>query len=78
MNLRNHLVKIVAEFFYAYFLLGGDEDAGGLLLGYPAVFKLFQGPVAVSFWLQGEFVVGLVAVGVDLVEDDEYGLSGGS
>ena len=77
MNLRNHLVQIVAEFFYADALLGGDEDAGGLFLGDPAVFQLVQGAVPVVFRFQGELVVRLVGIGVHFVENDKDGLVDG-
>ena len=70
MNLRNHLVKVVAEFFYADALFRRDEDARGFLHGDPAVLELFQRAVPVVFRLQGEFVVGLVGIGVHFVEHD--------
>ena len=75
MNLRNNLVKVVAEFFYAYPLFGRQEDAGGLFLGNPAVFELFQGAVDGLPGLQRELVVGLVGVSVHLVENNVAGLS---
>ena len=78
MNLRNYLVKVVAEFFYAYLLLGRYEDARGLLLGDPAVLELVQGAVHGLLGLEGELVVGLVGVGIHLVEDHQHGLSGGT
>ena len=78
MNLRDDLIQVVAEFFYADFLPGRYEDARGLFLGDPAALELFQGAVDGLFGLQGEFVIGLVGVGVHLVEDHVYGLVGGA
>ena len=78
MNLRNYLVKVVAEFFYTYLLLSADEDAGGLFLCYPAALEFFQRAVDGLLGREGEFVVGFVGVGVHFVEDHVDGLVGGA
>ena len=70
MDLRNHLVDVVAEFLYADLFLGGNEDTGHLFLGYPAVFQFFQRPVGLCFRLQAEFVIFLILILVNLVEYD--------
>lgn len=74
MNLRNYLIKVVAEFFYAYLLLGRYEYARSLFLGNPAVLELFKRAVCGLFWLQGELIIGLIGVGVHLVENNVAGL----
>lgn len=74
MNLRNYLIKVVAEFFYTYLLLGRYEYTRSLFLCNPAMLELFQGAVCGLFWLQGEFVIGLIGVGVHLVENNVAGL----
>ena len=70
MDLRNHLVDVVAEFLYTDLFLGRNEDAGHLFLGYPAVFQFFQRPVGLCFRLQAEFVIFLILILVNLVEYD--------
>ena len=45
MYLRNHLVKVVAEFFYVDFLLGGNEDARTLLVRNPEVLQFIESAV---------------------------------
>ena len=70
MNLRNNLIKVVAEFFYAYFLLGRNEDARRLFLCNPAVLEFFQRSIDGLFGFQGEFVVRLVGIGIHLVENN--------
>ena len=77
MNLRNHLVDVVAEFFYAGLFDGGNEDAGRLFLGNPAVPEFFEGPVFRSFGLQGIFVVFFVCVVVYLIEYHIHRFVGG-
>ena len=74
MNLRNDFIKVVAEFFYTNLFLGRYEDAGSLFLRNPTVLEFFQRAVCGLFWLKGEFVVGLVGVGVHLVENNVAGL----
>ena len=74
MNLRNYLVKVVAEFFYADLFLGRNEDTWSFFLCNPAVLELFKRAVRGLFGLQGEFVVGLVGVGVHFVENNVAGL----
>ena len=74
MNLRNDFIKVVAEFFYAYLLLGRYENAGSLFLRNPTVLEFFQRAVCGLFWLKGEFVVGLVGIGINLIENHVAGL----
>ena len=74
MDFRHHFVQVVPQFVDPNLLLGGDEDAGGLLLRNPAVLELVQGAVLRLLGREGEFVVGLVGVGIDLVEHHEDGL----
>ena len=74
MDFRHHLVQVVPELVDSDLFLGGDEDAGGLLLRDPAVLEFVQGAVLRLLGREGELVVGLVGVGIDLVEDHEDGL----
>ena len=68
MNLRNHLVDVVAEFFYPYPLFCRDKDTRGFFAGYPAVFQLLKRSVDFLFRFQGEFIIFLPGVGVHLVK----------
>ena len=72
MDFGDHLVDVVAELVDAGFLDGGDEDAGGLFFGDPAVLQLLERPVFGLFRLEGEFVVFLVLISVDFIEYDIY------
>ena len=78
VDFGNHLVDVVSELFYADSFFGRYEDAGGLLRRDPAVLELLEGEVDWLFWREGEFVVGFVAVGIDLIEDDELGFVAGA
>ena len=76
MDFGHNLIQVVAEFVDTDFLFGRDEDAGRLLFGNPAVLELFQRAVHGLFGREGEFVVGLVGVGVHLVEHHIHGFIG--
>lgn len=78
MDFSDHLVEVGAEFVYADFLLCRDEYAGRVLFCNPRVLVLFKRVVLRFFGLQRELVVFFVAVGVNLVEDDEDRLVDGS
>ena len=45
MNLRNHLVDVVAEFFYTYLVGGRDKDTRRFLTCNPAVLKFLESTV---------------------------------
>ena len=52
VNLGNHLVDVVAEFFYVQFLLCRYEDARGFLLSNPAVLQFVKSEILLGLGLQ--------------------------
>ena len=69
MNLRHHLVDVVAEFFYPRLVYCRNEYAGSLFLGEPTVFKFVQAPVGFCGGSEGEFVIFFPGVCIYLVEN---------
>ena len=51
MNLRDHLVDVLAEFVDVLLFDGGDEDAGDLAAADPLVFQFFQREITLVFGL---------------------------
>ncbi len=74
VDFGDHLVEVRAKLVQAYFLLCRDEYARGVLLRYPRVLVLFKRVVFGPFRLKGELIILLMAVCVNLVENDEYRL----
>ena len=48
MNLRNHLIEVVAEFIDIRLINSGHEYARGLLLGDPRVLQLIKGEIRLT------------------------------
>ena len=78
VNFRNNFVEVVAEFFDADLLPCADEDAGCFFAGDPAGLELLQRAVDGLLGRERKLVVGLVGVGVHLVEHHVHRLVGGT
>ena len=78
MDFGYHFIDVILQFVDSFLFQGRDEDAGYLPVIIPFILYFLQSLVALLLWLQREFVVLYVLVGICFIEYHEQRFVAGS